>query len=173
MIATAFYILVMTVAGSAWILGLPYMPHPAKMTTGVIYVIAFAIWGGVLIDTVLSTIKKQIENFFSLDKIKLKKDSYEKELEEYKEEMKEVLIERYKEFEEAMMQKVTDSKLLATLLQQSGYSGIIKTYNSKIERSLEKINLCDRERLNIIQAMEERQNDIYGYGLFIPKKYHY
>lgn len=136
--------------------------------------IIFAIWTGVLLNSISEIIKAQLEDFYSIDTLKKEKASYTSQLLEYKTEMKNELLENYKKFEETIMSHIKDSKLIATILEKNGYSEVLKRYDSSISDFLTKIHNCDRKTDKAIANMQVRQNDpIYNYSNFIPKSIRY
>lgn len=138
----------------------------------IVFTIVFVIWGCVMITNIKDYIAVHIDNFYLLDTFAAKKKSYEAEMEAYKADMQEELLNKYREFESALMESVKDSKLLATVLQQSGYASILDSYNDKIKAYLHEINKCDREYADTMRKLlAKRDNNISGYGTFIPKKF--
>ena len=132
--------------------------------------IVFAIWTGFIIADIKETIRCHLIDFHSLDTIKKEKTSYQAEMDAYVKEMKEDLVNKYREFEETIMDSIKDSKIIATILKDSGYAKVLTDYNSKIKSFLNNIHSCDRNLNEKIRDMKVRQDDtFYGYGKIIPK----
>jgi hypothetical protein len=132
--------------------------------------VALLVWGGVLIDMIKENLERHLNDFNSIENLKSKKQSYQSQMDAYKDEMKEELLEKYKKFEEMLMKSITDSKIIATILEKSGYASVLGDYNIKISGYLESIHMCDREIQDKIKDMKVRQNNpIYGFSKFIPR----
>lgn len=139
-----------------------------------IYGIIFLIWSAIIAKDITETINDQITDFHSLEAANTDKKSYQEEMEAYKKEMKVELLTHYREFETTLMENIKDSKIIATILEKSGYANILKIYNSQIKSFLYDINNCERRQARLIVCMITRQSDrIGGYGRFIPLKYYY
>jgi len=145
-------------------------PEVFSIMTGIAFVI-FTVWFGVIINEIQQAIKAQLLNFYSLETLKKEKISYEEQMEAYKREMKPELLEKYKKFEETLMSHIKDSKIIAMLLEKSGYSDLLKRYDSAISVYLSKMYGCDRQTDQAIRDMKIQQSDpIYGYSTFLPKR---
>ena len=90
---------------------------------------------------------------------------------QYKKEMQSELLDKYRDFEKMMMESIKDSKLLAAVLKDSGYSEILNSYNCSIKNFLENIHGSDRELNRIRLKMLTSQNDKFGYGTFLPRNF--
>lgn len=140
----------------------------------VVEFVVFAIWIIVIISDIRYEIKSQLDDFHSLDSIKKEKESYEAEMDHYNKEMKAELLTEYREFEESIMSSIKDSKIIATILEKSGYSSVLTSYNNRIKEYLTLIHNSDRKIQNTIKEMKIRQEDsIYSYGMIIPENLKY
>jgi hypothetical protein len=174
MLGVIFYFFMMGCFGLVLSSITPSLTGDGVIFIHVIYGVIFLIWGGIQTSTIMDSIRVHIEEFFSLDTLSKKKKVSIEEMKVYQTEMKDVLITTYRDFEQTMMQKVADSKIIATLLKESGYASVVKTYEHKIFNYLDSISSCDKRRAEIIQELKSRQSNVVsGYGLFIPKKFHY
>lgn len=145
-------------------------PEIFVIMTGIAFII-FTVWIGMIINEIQQTIKAQLLNFYSLEALKNEKISYKEQMEAYKDEMKPELLDNYKKFEETLMSHIKDSKIIATLLEKSGYSELLKRYDSSISGYLSRMHECDRAVDIAIKSMMVRQNDhIYSFSAFLPKK---
>jgi len=132
--------------------------------------VVFAIWIGCIIAEIQTVIKDQLKDFHSLESFKSQKLSYQSEMDAYNKEMKNELLQRYREFEQELMVSIKDSKLIATILEQSGYAKLLSQYDTQIQRYLNNIHSCDRIIQGKIADMRVRQdNTFYGYSKFLPK----
>lgn len=132
--------------------------------------VVFAIWIGCIIAELQTVIKSQLEDFHSLESLKSQKASYQSEMDAYNKEMKNELLQRYREFEQELMVSIKDSKLIATMLEKSGYATVLSEYNSQIKKYLNSIHQCDRSIQDKIASMRVRQNNtFYGYSKLLPK----
>jgi len=146
------------------------IPRPIFPIMLGISLLIFTIWIGCILSEIRDTIKFQLSDFHSIDKYKKDKESYQKEMEAYKTEMKAELLQKYKEFEENIMESIKDSKIIATVLKQSGYASVLKNYDYNIDKYLRQIHDCDRKIEGKIRDMKVRQaNPFYTYCGFIPK----
>lgn len=171
-----FYAFMLAIGGSLLnvIRSFEYTTEGAKLAAAILYCVIAFIWGSVLLYNVVFTIREQIEDFYALGKIEKEKESYKNEMQSYKVEMREHLLDKYKDFEEQMMQKVVDSKIIATLLEKSGYSSVLQTYDRRMTQYLDQINNSDRRIATTIKDMKVRQsNSISGFAFLIPKKFRY
>lgn len=142
-----------------------------KVVFTIILFAIFVIWGAILINLIKDFIDAQLQNLHSIQQYKARKESYEAELIAYKAEMQQELLERYREFEKTLMENVKDSKIIAAVLQQSGYSEVLTSYNKMIKNLLEYINGCDRSIADSMADMRVRQDSVLsGYASFIPKR---
>lgn len=154
--------------------------------------IIFVIWIGVEVCAIGCSVKDQLTDFNKLrhqDKMKdavvenFKEDkiTHETALERYKEESKVALVDNYKKFEETLMKNIQDSKLLAAVLQKSGYSKVLGEYHTNIVKLTDKITncdvaintavaSCDKDKLAYVRNLLSRQGrGIFGYHFFFPK----
>jgi uncharacterized protein YktA (UPF0223 family) len=100
-----------------------------------------------------------------------KKMSYQDQMTNYKKEMQSELLDKYREFEETMMASIKDSKLLAAVLKDSGYSDILTSYNNSIKMFLSEIHGSDRKLNELKAKMLTKQSDKFGYGTFLPRNF--
>jgi len=92
-------------------------------------------------------------------------------MEAYKAEMHTELTEKYRDFEKTLMEHVKDSKLLAAVLEQSGYASLLRAYDNKIRDYLQNISSCDRQIAgNVANMLVRQDNFITGYGMMIPTR---
>lgn len=139
-----------------------------------ISLIVFLIWGGCILNCIKDIINFQLKDYHDIERLKQKKESFQAEMEAYKKEMKAELLQKYKEFEKALMKDIKDSKIIATILEQSGYASVLKNYDKTISKYLNSIHECDRSLENKAKDMRVRQSDpIYTYSKFIPKEIRY
>lgn len=135
----------------------------------IIYAAAMMTWLACVVTDGLSVIKNQYKDFYSLDDYDRQKESYQTEMEQYMAETKSELLNNFRNFEERLMKKVSDSKLIATVLQESGYAKALSIYESRIKSFLHDINQCDRWKEKSKRDMLVRQSDyISGYAFIIP-----
>ena len=87
--------------------------------------IIFLIWGGAILCGISEMTRKQLKDKYNLPVYKKRKESYKAEMTAYKNEMQKELLEKYRQFEETLMGGVKDSKLIAAVLKQSGYSTVL------------------------------------------------
>lgn len=138
------------------------MPNGA-VAAEILGIIIFAVWGGALTFMVTEEVGKQAEDLRHYQNQEAKRDSkveelskdkeaHEKALTKYKGEVETTLLETYKQFEESIMEKIKDSKLLAMVMKKSGYSDLLARYHSNIIELTDKIKGCD---VNINAARNE------------------
>jgi hypothetical protein len=128
-------------------------------------------WGAVLLNLIIGKIRSHIKDFYELKSILVKKMSYQDQMTNYKKEMQSELLDKYREFEETMMRSIKDSKLLAAVLKDSGYSDILTSYNNSIKMFLSEIHGSDRKLNDLKAEMLTAQNDKFGYGTFLPRNF--
>jgi len=147
-----------------------FMSGDAVIAVTTVSMLVFAVWGSILISFIRDAVKDQRRDYFSIDEYKADRESYKAQLDEYKTEMRAELVEKYREFEETLMTKVTDSKLLATVLKDVGYHQMLSTYDNTVKNLLNNMHKCDRNISSNIRSMLARQDDsIWGFKTFIPK----
>lgn len=133
--------------------------------------LVFLIWIITIIVDIQNNINNQINDINSLKNNKKLKILLIREKINYTRQMKNILIDQYKKFEEELMNSLKDSKLIATILKESNYSEILLSYNSSIKDYLSRIRKCDKDILNAIQKIENRiYPSISNYYIFMPKK---
>jgi len=154
--------------------------------------VVLGCWANYIICSIASDVKDQTKDMESLKQFERARDSlikeakndkeaYEKALAKYKEEVENTLLETYKQFEENMMEKIKDSKLLAMAMKKSGYSDLLARYHANIVDLTDSIKKCD-ERVNTAnnkceemkidceKAMLVRQGKgAFGHHYFFPK----
>jgi len=141
---------------------------------GGVSVVIFASWGGSLIGIIKDQIKDQLNDMHSIRLFKKEKEHHENALAKYKEEFQEKLSEDYMKFEKALMDSVKDSKLIATVLQESKYANVLDRYHTTVKNTIIEIRKCDTAIENCIKNMLRRQeNTLFGYGRFIPQNMRY
>jgi len=128
-------------------------------------------WGCAVLFTILETIKNQISDFTKIDKLIDDKESYQTELNTYMEEMKDEIIFKFKDFEERLMKNISDSKIITTIIEKSGYGKLIESYDVNIRTYIRQINVCDRERTKLISNMKAREINMFDCGWLIPEQY--
>jgi hypothetical protein len=135
----------------------------------ILYAGGMMIWLACVVSDVLSVIKNQYKDFYSLDDYDRQKESYNTEMEQYIAATKNELLNNFRNFEESLMNKVSDSKLIATVLQENGYAKALSIYESRIKGYLHDIHQCDRWKEKSKKDMLIRQSDyISGYAFIIP-----
>ena len=138
----------------------------------VISCIIFVIWGIATLVEIHCTPNSQIRDITTIKKHSRDRKSHRKAMDEYKNEMKVELLDKYKNFETKMMSGITDSNIVATILNESGYSKTLITYNDTIKRYLNLIYTCEMEISKLIQEIKIRQGKtFYSYYWIIPKEY--
>ena len=144
-------------------------PDVVYLLVGIGFIV-FTIWIGIILSNIKHIIEYQLSDFHSLNVIRKEKISYQAQMDAYNKEMKESLVTKYREFEEKIMDSIKDSKIIATILKESGYAKVLTEYNCQIKGYLDKIHGCDRTIEQKMRDMKVRQDDsFYGYGKFIPK----
>lgn len=160
--------------GSFFIHGpLATLPVVTYATMLFIICIVLLIWGITLLNHIVDSVRSHIKSFYELDVIRSRKETYQRQLTDYKAEMQSELLDKYREFEKMIMTSIKDSQLLAAVLKDSGYDSILSTYNSAIKDFLGNIHGCDRSEQIIIAKLQVNTSDIFGNALFIPEKYKY
>jgi len=135
----------------------------------IVSLLIFVVWGSILISLIKDEVRNQRKDYFSIDEYKADRASYKAQLDEYKTEMRAELVEKYREFEEALMTKVQDSKLLATVLKDVGYHQMLSTYDNTVRGLLNHMHKCDRSISSAVRSMLARQDDsMWGFKIFIP-----
>lgn len=129
------------------------------------------VWGCILLNMIIDNIKYHIKGFFELKTIANKRQSYQDQMAVYKKEMQSELLDKYREFEKTLMESIKDSKLLAAVLKDSGYSVILTSYNNSIKMFLNEIHGYDRKMDDVRATMLTNQNDKFGYGPFLSRKF--
>jgi hypothetical protein len=163
------------------------------ISTSIVSLVGFVIWIVVITCAIWDSVKKQVENFEVLaqidelrdaliEELKADKTANEEALDKYKGEAKTALVDNYKNFEENLMDKVHDSKLVAMVLRKSGYADVLNEYHKHIVTLTNKIRECD---IDINQAVKNAKKDkachikeilirqgqgIFGYHYFFPKR---
>lgn len=128
-------------------------------------------WGGGLLCSIKTEVHKHIGAFNEIKQQDLRKASYMTEMKDYKEEMKTELLEKYRQFEQTLMESVKDSNLLAAMLKESGYDSVLKSYDSHIKSYLMNANSCDRKAQDLRTELLTRQADFFTWGCFVPKHF--
>jgi len=164
----------------------------AFLSVSVGSLLIFIIWASIVIDCIRGAVEKQVEDFEALTHIDELKDALveeyrtdkianEEALEKYKNEAKTALVDNYKNFEENLMDKIHDSKLVAMVLRKSGYADVLNEYHKRIVSLTNKIRECDtginyaikdakKDKTDCIKRMLVRQGQgIFGYYYFFPK----
>lgn len=159
---------------------------------GLVLTVVLIIWACVIVCSITGEIKDQAEDFHKYKNQEAKRDALIKEhtkdkkaneeaLTRYKGETKEALLDSYRQFEENLMEKVRDSKLIAMIIEKSGYADVLDRYHSHIIRLTGNIKECDNSinfankdcevsRLNYAKKMLVRQsNGIFGLHYFFPR----
>lgn len=149
------------------------LPIATYATILFIICIILLIWAIVLLNHIVDSVRSHIKSFYELNVIKSRKETYQRQLTDYKAEMQSELLDKYREFEKMIMTSIKDSQLLAAVLKDSGYNSILNTYNSTIKDFLKEIHGCDRDEQTIIAKLQVNKSDIFGNALFISKKYKY
>lgn len=139
--------------------------------TIVIYVISSVIWGLVLLGCIINEVKEVIEKYNKIRSLRKQKTSFETEMEIYKGEMQTELLDKYREFETALSTNIKDSKLLAAILQESGYHKILSDYNSTIKNYLSSIHQKDRKIEENKSEIKTVLDNFLGVRAFLPKKF--
>jgi len=159
---------------------------------GATSVVALVIWACILINLICEEVEDQTNDLCTYEKLESIRDaeveesrkdkkSYEEALVKYKDEVQKSLVDSYREFEETLMDKVKDSKLIAMMVEKSGYASVLEKHHSHVISLSEKISKCDTnisgtikncevKKAECIKRMLSRQNKgIYGYHYFFPK----
>lgn len=145
------------------------IPLDGRVAISVLFCAIFILWGVVTISNIAEIRKEHWTNYHSIKKLLADKESYKREMVEYIKEMRPELLDKYKEFEECLMQSIRDSKIIATMLEKSSYAEVLKSYDHKIANFLESINNTDRNIQEIVLEMKVQKEDkLFGYALFIP-----
>jgi hypothetical protein len=141
----------------------------AKAFLCLVYAAILFVWLGCLITDMVSEVNKQYKDFYSIEEYERQKESYNIEMDQYVLATKDELLQNFRDFEEGLMTKVSDSKLIATVLKENGYAKSLGTYETRIKSYLHDIHTCDRQRERTRRDMLVRQTDyISGYAFLIP-----
>lgn len=165
----------------SFIFGVVFLGFVSNLTVGYIpevkenimvyfvYVVIILIWLGCIVSDMLDSVRDQYKDFYSIEEYRRNKESYNTEMNQYIEETKNELLDNFRKFEEGLMAKVSDSKLIATVLQKNGYANALSTYESRIKSFLNNIHSCDRKSELTKKDMLTRQTDyISGYAFLLP-----
>jgi hypothetical protein len=188
-----FTLLILTVMDALLITGLFMVGMPnGAIAASVIGTIIFAIWSCIIGFTAAEEIKSQAEDLRDYENQEAKlaarieecekdKEAYEANLTKYKDEVQNTLLETYKQFEESIMEKIKDSKLIAMAMKKSGYADLLAGYHSNIIELTNKIKGCDTSincarkdcevnKLNYAKKMLVRQSQgVFGIHYIYPK----
>jgi hypothetical protein len=157
------------ISADAW--ALTAKPDGANSIPYILYGIIFTVWFGCLISDAVDYVRVQYKDYYSIDEYKMNKESYNTEMEQYKSATQSELLENFRTFEENLMSRVSDSKIIATVLQKSGYSKTLEIYESRVTRFLDSIHACDRRTAVAKKDMLVRQSDyMSGFAFLIPSK---
>ena len=155
-----------------------------------------AFWIGCVCIKIKELMEDQIKDLQALESAENKKEyniaELEKDMEatakalnDYKEEMKPVLVDKYEAFEKTLMENVRDSKLIATMLRKSGYSDLLNRYDTRIDSFIDTVKkkteaMADQERACLHTKLDahnslvaRRSQGIFGYHYFFPKHLRY
>ncbi len=136
-------------SGMATVLKLIYnfggVDYPGFLCMSVVFLLVLLIWTGTILACINETIQNQTRDLHSLKQLKADKASYKAQKDEYIADVGPELLEKYKEFEKALMVSVKDSKIVATIFQQSGYAELLREYNKTVTESIRYANDCDRK----------------------------
>jgi len=170
MIQITFYVLSFIVGTILWSV---FEFSSASTETGVtiIFYIAYVMWGTGLVVHISDYVQEQIHGLNKIDEKTSEKKSYSREMEQYKEEMKDYLTKEFPAFEERIIKNISDSKALATIIEKEGFQKIIASYDYRITAFLNKIENCERSIASYITSLRTRQAHKLGFGIFIPNKY--
>jgi hypothetical protein len=159
---------------------------------GAVSLIVFGSWGNYIICLITTDVKDQINDIESLRQLERARDAVIEEftkdkeaidtaLAKYKGEVEDTLLETYKQFEESIMEKIKDSKLLAMVMKKSGYSDLLARYHSNIIDLTSRLRKCDQginharctcedNKISLEKKMLIRQGkSIFGFHYFFPK----
>jgi hypothetical protein len=147
-----------------------YIPQAdGKAFVCIVYASILFVWLGCLIADMVCGVNKQYKDFYSIEEYERQKKSYNIEMDQYVLATKDELLQNFRDFEEGLMAKVSDSKIIATVLQENGYANALSIYESRIKNFLHYIHTCDRQRERTKRDMLVRQTDyISGYAFLIP-----
>jgi hypothetical protein len=141
----------------------------AKAFLCLVYAAILFVWLGCLITDMVSGVNEQYKDFYSIEEYDKRKESYNTEMDKYVMATKDELLENFRNFEEGLMTKISDSKLIATVLKENGYAEALQTYESRIKSYLNSIHECDRHRERTRRNMLVRQTDyISGWAFLLP-----
>jgi hypothetical protein len=118
-------------------------------------------WGVILMNIILTAVKEHVARFYELENILMKKQSFRDQMVFFKKEMQSELLDKYREFEENMMESIKDS----------GYHQVLTSYNNSIKFYLTEIHGADRKYNTLRTKMFTNQSDTFGYAFFLPKKF--
>lgn len=147
-----------------------YIPdHKANIVVYLLYAAVILIWLGCVCSDILEVIRCQYKDFYSLEEYRRNKESYNTEMNQYVLATKDELLDNFRNFEEGLMSKVSDSKIIATVLKENGYAKSLGMYESRIKSFLDNIHSCDRRSELTKKDMLVRQADyISGYAFLLP-----
>lgn len=131
------------------------------------------IWFLFVLSGYTEAVKEYITASNKIEKYRKDKEIYKQELDEYKKEMKHLLVEEFKSFEEkirdVIKSTVTDSKLLATLFSESKYHEMLNIYNNRIKDLVNAISRCDI-KINLQERqIKDMEMNKFAYGWFLKK----
>lgn len=172
MIAIIFYVVIM-ISSFVWIGGLQIRDMTDHNAIFVIWLLTLVVWGGILVGCAREALKEHLKNLAKLKEYDT--DAYigREKLKLYKEEMKRYLLETYPAYEEKLIRGITDSKLLATIIEKEGYSKVVQSYDNNIKNLMNDIATSQKSKSRAIAEIEAFQNDTWGWALFIPKRFRY
>jgi len=188
-----FTLLILTVIDALLITGLFMVDMPnVAITASVAGIIVFTIWSSIIGFATAEEIKSQAEDLHNykreeiirnarIEECTKNKEACEANLAKYKEEVQNTLLETYKQFEESIMEKIKDSKLIAMVMKKSGYADLLARYHTNIIELTTKIKNCDTDincarkdyevhKLDYAKKMLVRQSQgVFGLHYIFPK----
>ncbi len=164
----------------------------SAVVAGIMILSILTVWAGTIINSISMEVKFQAEDFQQYKTQEAQRDAlvmkynedkkvHKTALTKYKDEVQITLVDSYKQFEENLMDKVKDSKLIAMIIKKSGYADVLDKYHQHIINLTDTIKFCDNSineankeckvvKLYSSKRMLIRQGKgIFGLHYFYPK----
>jgi len=162
----------------------------------IVSVVVILGWVAIFVNKVKEQAEDQIKDLQKLELAGKYKDSacadMERDMESiatalnnYKDELKPILVDKYETFEKALMESVRNSKIIATILEKSGYAEILNKYDKNVAGYINEIKTralkasqyekeCLDQMLDAHRDLIKRKSyGIFGYHWFFPKRIRY
>ena len=125
------------------------------------------------VSSIISAVNTYISDFLRLPTYDSDKEVYQKQLDAYRLEFKDVLLKDFPKFEQDIQSKISDSKLLVAYLKENSYSKVLLKYREDIIELQNSIRSIDINKKRHEAELLAKQSWTSDCGLFIPKAYRF